>query len=151
MKKEIAVAPVLAYYDPKKTTVLQTDASINGLGTCLLQDEKPVYFASKALKESQRGYVAIELESLAVAWTMEKFHHFLYGNHFLLETDQKPLGDHPIKKLESGYTQIAKDTHQNISLQFQCVLLARFKEPASRLPVQSRGLQDSLKLPKLSI
>ena len=22
---------------------------------------------------------------------MEKFHHFLYGNHFLLETDQKPL------------------------------------------------------------
>ena len=91
VKKEIAVAPILAYYDPKKTTVLQTDASINGLGACLLQDEKPVYFASKALTEAQRGYVAIDLESLAVAWTMEKFHHFLYGNHFLLETDQKPL------------------------------------------------------------
>ena len=61
VKKEIAVASILAYYDPKKTTVLQTDASINGLGTCLLQDEKPVYFASKALTEAQRGYVAIEL------------------------------------------------------------------------------------------
>ena len=91
VKKEIAVAPVLACYDPKKTTVLQTDASINGLGACLLQDEKPVYFASKALTEAQRGYVTIELESLAVAWAMEKFHHFLYGSHFLLETDQKPL------------------------------------------------------------
>ena len=41
--------------------------------------------------EAQRGYIAIELESLAVAWAMEMFHHFLYGNHFLLETDQKPL------------------------------------------------------------
>ena len=38
VKNEIAATPILAYYDPKKTTVLQTDASINGLGTCLLQD-----------------------------------------------------------------------------------------------------------------
>ena len=67
VKKEIAVTPILAYYDTKKTTVLQTDASINGLDACLLQDEKPVYFESKALMEAQRGYVAIELESLAVA------------------------------------------------------------------------------------
>ena len=31
------------------------------LGACLLQDEKPVYFASKALTDAQKGYVAIEL------------------------------------------------------------------------------------------
>ena len=54
MKKEIAKAPVLAYYNPKRQTVLQTDASIKGLETSLLQDERPVYFASKALKEAQR-------------------------------------------------------------------------------------------------
>ena len=40
MKKEIASAPVLAYYNPKKQIVLQTDANIKGLGTCLLQEEK---------------------------------------------------------------------------------------------------------------
>ena len=67
MKNEIITAPILTYYDPKKITVLQTDASIKGLGACLLQDEKLVYFASKALTEAQQGYVAIELESLAVA------------------------------------------------------------------------------------
>ena len=58
---------------------------------CLLQEEKLVYFASKALTETQWGYVAIELESFAVTWVMEKFHHFLYGSHFKLESDQKPL------------------------------------------------------------
>ena len=71
--------------------ILQTDASIKGLGACLMQQAKPVYFTSKALTETQKGYVAIELESLVVVWAMEKFHHFLYSTHFILETDQKPL------------------------------------------------------------
>ena len=61
MKKEIAKAPTLAYYKPKKHTVLQTDASIKGLGACLQQNKKPVYFASKALTEAQKVYIAIEL------------------------------------------------------------------------------------------
>ena len=52
-KNEIITTPILTYYDPKKTTVLQTDANINGLGACLLQDEKLVYFTSEALTEAQ--------------------------------------------------------------------------------------------------
>ena len=56
-----------------------------------MQQGKPVYFTSKALTETQKGCIAIELESLVVAWAMEKFHHFLYGTHFILEMDQKPL------------------------------------------------------------
>ena len=58
MKKEIASAPVSAYYNPKKQTVLQTDASTKGLDACLFQDEKPVYFTSKTLTDAQKGYVA---------------------------------------------------------------------------------------------
>ena len=91
MKKEISSVPVLTYYDPKKQTTLQTGASVKGLGACLLQDDRSVYFASKTLTDTQKGYVAIWLEWLAVAWTMEKFHHFLYASHFILETDQKWL------------------------------------------------------------
>ena len=71
IKQEITAAPILAYYNPKKPTVLQMDASCKGLGACLLQNQKPVYFSSRALSETQKGYVAIELESLAVAWAME--------------------------------------------------------------------------------
>ena len=86
IKKEIVQAPILRYYDLKKETVLQTDASIKGFGACLLQDGHPVYFASKSLQDAEHGYVAI-----AIAWAMEKFHHFLYASHFTLETDQKQL------------------------------------------------------------
>ena len=65
-------------------------------------NQKPVYFASKALSETQKGYVAIELKSLAVAWVMEKFHHFLYGNMFVLEKDQKPLEAILLKSLNQA-------------------------------------------------
>ena len=77
IKKEIMAAPILAYYNPNKPMILQTDASCKGLGACLLQNEKPVYFASKALTEMQKGYMVIELESLVVAWAMEKVPPFL--------------------------------------------------------------------------
>ena len=110
-KKEIIRAPALAYYNPQKETVLQTDASTKGLGACLLQDEKPIYFASKALTETQRGYTAIEIESLAVAWAVEKFHHFLYGCHFILKTDQKPL------------EAILSRSLNQATLRLQCILI----------------------------
>ena len=53
MEKETASVLVLSYYNPKKQTVLQTEASIKGVGVCLLQEEKPDYFASKALTDAQ--------------------------------------------------------------------------------------------------
>ena len=59
MKREISHVPVLTYYNPENQTTLQTDASVKGLGACLLQDDRPVYFASKALTDAQKGYVAI--------------------------------------------------------------------------------------------
>ena len=71
--------------------MLQTYASIKSLGVCLFQEEKPVYFASKALTDAWWGYVAIELVLLVIAWAMDKFHHSLCASHFILEIDQKPL------------------------------------------------------------
>ena len=115
IKCEIVRAPILAYYNPRKETVLQTVASVKELGACLLQDQKPVYFASKALTETQHGYVAIEIESLTVAWAMEKFHHFLYASHFILETDQKPLEAILSKSLNQA-TPSAKEGNQILEL-----------------------------------
>ena len=84
------------------------DVSIKGLGSCLLQDSKPVYFASKALTDAQKGYVVIEFEALAVVWDMEKFHHFFYASHLLLETDQKPLEALLSKSLNQASPRLQK-------------------------------------------
>ena len=54
MRKDIVRAPILTYYNPKIETILHTNACIKGLGACLLQDQKLVYFASKALTETQQ-------------------------------------------------------------------------------------------------
>ena len=82
--------------------ILQTDASIKGMGACLLQEGKPIYFTRKALTGAQKGYIGIELESLVVVSAIEKFHHFLYSNHFILETDQKPLEAVLLKSLNQA-------------------------------------------------
>ena len=108
IKKEIAQAPVVKYYDLKKPTVLQTDASIKGLDAVLLQDGHPVYFASKALTQAERGYVVIELEALAASWSMEKFHHFLYAPHFIPKMDQKPLEVILSKSLNSATRRLQR-------------------------------------------
>ena len=48
-------------------------------------------FVSRALTGNERNYQNLERECLATIWDMEKFHYFLYGKGFTLETDQKPL------------------------------------------------------------
>ena len=77
IQEEMVKAPILKYFNLRQKTVLQKDTSCKGLGACLLQDGHPIYFVSKSLTDAEKGYVAIELEALAVSWACEKFHHFL--------------------------------------------------------------------------
>ena len=78
-KEEISKSVTLPYYSPKASMILQTDSSKKGLGVVLLQNSKPVMFASKALTGSERNYQNLECECLATIWGMGKFHYFLYG------------------------------------------------------------------------
>ena len=82
---------MLQYYNVKQDVTLQVDASDTGLRFVLLQDNHPVLFGSRALREHELKYAAIEKEALAACYAMERTHHWLYGRHFTLETDHKPL------------------------------------------------------------
>ena len=55
-KEEISKNVTLLYFNPNTSTILQTDASKRGLGAVLLQNFKPVMFASRALTRSERTY-----------------------------------------------------------------------------------------------
>lgn len=46
VKKLLTEAPVLVNFDSSKTITIQSDASKEGLGCCLIQEGKPVCFAS---------------------------------------------------------------------------------------------------------
>ena len=150
IKKEVVKVPILAYYNPNKEMVLPTDTSIKGLGTCLLQNGKPVYFTSEALTETQKGYIAIELESLVVVWATEKFHHFLYGTHFILETDQKLLEAILSKSLNHATPQMQRILIQIFPYHFTVYhILAPTNQLADCL--LRLGNQKDIKLPKLYV
>ena len=81
----------LPYFNINAETTLQMDASKKGLRACLIQNGKVVCYASRALTKTEQNYQNLEREALGTIWGMEKFHYFLYGKEFTLETDQKPL------------------------------------------------------------
>ena len=88
LKVEVSNMKALLYFDVNAETTLQMDALKKGLGACILQKGKVVCYASRALTKTEQN---LEREALGTIWGMEKFHYFLYGKEFTLETDQKPL------------------------------------------------------------
>ena len=91
IKQLVSQAPILQYYDVTKPVTIQCDASGKGLGAVLLQDGKPVCYASRALSDTETRYAPIETEMLAVVFACRKFHQYIYGRSVLVETDHKPL------------------------------------------------------------
>ena len=77
----IKEASVLAHHDPNKENLIQSDASMKGLGCVLLKDGRPVYYASLSLNDVERRYSNIERELLAACWSLEKLNHFIYGKN----------------------------------------------------------------------
>ena len=97
LKLKCMTAPVLAFADFEKEFRLETDASNDGLGAVLLQqdDEKhwhPVAFASRELKGGEPKYHSSKLEFLALKWAVtEQFREYLQYKEFTVRTDNNPL------------------------------------------------------------
>jgi transposase InsO family protein len=91
IKHDIASATKLVHYDPNKPAIIETDASLKGLGAVLIQDGKPVRFLSKSLTKAETDYANIERELLAVLFACEKLHTYTFGRQITVHTDHKPL------------------------------------------------------------
>ncbi|KAL4007883.1 hypothetical protein ACER0C_001735 [Sarotherodon galilaeus] len=96
LKRRLTRAPVLAFANPQLPYVLHVDASREGLGGVLYQDQgeglRPVAFVSRSLTPSEKNYPAHKLEFLALKWAVvDKLHDYLYGTKFEVRTDNNPL------------------------------------------------------------
>ena len=91
VKVMLAEAPVLAFYNSDKELVLENDASEYGLWSVLLQNGKPVAYASRSLSLSERHYAMTENEMLSVLFGLNTFHHHTYNRDVTVVTDHKPL------------------------------------------------------------
>ena len=91
VKKLVADATVLSYYDQDKSLVIQCDASKTGLGTVLMQEGKPIAYASRALTPTECQYAQLEKEMLAITFSLTKFHQYTFGRHTHIISDHKPI------------------------------------------------------------
>ena len=87
---------MLAYPSFETAFVLETDASLQGLGAVLSQIQEdaqlhPVAYASRALSPSERNYGITELETLAVVWAVSHFYPYLYGHEVTVYTDHSAV------------------------------------------------------------
>lgn len=86
-------------FDSSKEITIQADASQHGLGCCLLQNGKPISFASRNLSKSEKYMAQIEKELLSIVFATQKFHNYIYGRESNLITNYKPLISIPNKKI----------------------------------------------------
>ncbi|XP_065190667.1 uncharacterized protein K02A2.6-like [Sycon ciliatum] len=96
LKSALSAPPVLVHYSPSLPLRLTCDASGTGIGAVLSHvmpegQEQPIAYASRSLTTSERNYSQLEREALAIVFGVTKFHLYLYGRHFNLVTDNRPL------------------------------------------------------------
>ena len=134
-------APVLAYADFQKPFILHTDASLDGLGAVLCQEynglERPVAYASRSLTVSEWNYPAHKLEFLAMKWAIvEKFHDYVYGNEFVVMTDNNPLTYVlTTAKLDVvGHRWVSHLANYNFSIKYRPGKLNTDADALSRMP-----------------
>ncbi|UYV78551.1 K02A2.6-like [Cordylochernes scorpioides] len=91
IKECVRNAPSLAHFDKSKMLILQCDASKDAMGAALLQEDRPLAFASASFSDSQKQYSQIEKELLSVYYGCKKFEYLLSGHTFVVQTDYQPL------------------------------------------------------------
>ena len=91
LKSEIANCSKNAWFKVDKDVVIHTDASNEGIAGALLQDDKPIFLASRKLTPVEKRYSTIEKEFLAINFALTKFRRFILFRKCTLQTDHKPI------------------------------------------------------------
>ena len=145
LKGRLITPPVLAYPNFAGDFVLETDASINGIGAVLgqYQDDShlhPISYASRGLNSSERNYGITELETLAVVWAISHFHHFLYGHKVKVFTDHTAVkavleASNPTGKHARWWSKVYGRGIQEVKIVYRAGKENKNADALSRTPV----------------
>lgn len=154
LKTALTTAPILGYPDFTKPFIVETDASLQGLGAILSQQQEHkvvIAYASRSLKPTEKNmtnYSAAKLELLALKWAVtEKFRDYLLGATFNVFTDNNPLTY--IKTSKLGATEmrwLAQLDQFNFDIHYKPGVQNKPADTLSRypLPVSSDALTSSV-------
>jgi hypothetical protein len=91
LRQHLTTAPVLAQPDNTKPFEIYCNASGTGLGCVLMQDNRVIAYASRALKPHEQNYPTHDLELAAVVHALKIWRHYLMGAHCNIYTNHKSL------------------------------------------------------------
>jgi hypothetical protein len=91
IKKKLTTALVLTLPDIHQSFIIFYDASRQGLGFVLMQNEKVIAYASRLLKPHEQNYPTHDLELAAIVHALKIWRHYLIGNKCHIFTYHKSL------------------------------------------------------------
>ena len=143
LKDRLTSSPILGYPDFKNTFILETDASFDGLGAVLSQEQEQghvvIAYASRTLRPTERNmenYSSMKLELLALKWAVtDKFRDYLLGSKFVVYTDNNPLSYLQTAKLGATEMRWASQLAQfDFEVKFRSGKVNRNADALSRKP-----------------
>jgi hypothetical protein len=91
LRAHLTTALVLAQPDTSRPFDVYCDASGIGLGCVLMQDNRVIAYASRALRTHEQNYPTHDLELAAVIHALKLWRHHLMGTKCNIYTDYKSL------------------------------------------------------------
>jgi hypothetical protein len=91
LKKRLTTTPVLIMPDMKKPFSIYRDASGQGLGCVLMQDDHVVAYASRQLRKHEEKYLTHDLELATVIHALKIWRHYIIGKRCEVYSDHKSL------------------------------------------------------------
>ena len=149
LKKNLTEAPVLACPNWNLPFVLQTDASLLGLGAVLTQvdgeAEYVIAYASRTLNSAEKNYSVTELECLAVRWGIWKMRQYLEGYPFTVITDHQSLKwleklDNPSGRLARWALELAQ---WDFDIQYRKGAENNVADILSRNPIEINAIDNA--------